>query len=134
MPTFITLDQLEESEVAQATQISEDFFGANLLATYNQAYTSEVSNHVLDIVDLIGATNLRYPGGSVTEELFDMTDIENSIQEGHTESGDEQLVPFSNFIEAAAQLNTDVTLVIPTRGGFTQTAFEALEQGTLHGD
>ncbi|WP_181711316.1 calcium-binding protein, partial [Roseovarius sp. TE539] len=119
-------DQTDENT---GTAVTEDMFGLNALFTV----TSPDEAQLLDRYQDLGTTNLRYPGGSVTEWYFDISDISGGSHEQSTgtfQGNSQTLVPFTEFLEHAASLGTDVTLVVPTISGFTQSAGEALLAGT----
>lgn len=103
--------------------ISEDLFGGNLLAPRGSllgegSYSEAISE--------LGVYGLRYPGGSLTEYMFDITDpnatelIDERTGEAETTIG---LSDFLNYAETAAH---PVTIVVPTR---TQLSDEVDENG-----
>jgi Ca2+-binding RTX toxin-like protein len=103
-------------------------FGLNALTTVEA--TDDVLMH--DRYRELEVTNLRFPGGSVTEWYFDISDAlggshDNSF--GSYQGNERPLTTFTAFIELAAELDASATLVVPTMNGFTQTAGEALAAG-----
>ena len=119
-------DQTDENT---GTAVTDDMFGLNALFTV----TSPDEALLFDRYQDLGTTNLRYPGGSVTEWYFDISDISGGSHERSTgtfQGNTQTLIPFTEFLEHAASLGTDVTLVVPTISGFTQSAGEALLAGT----
>lgn len=63
----------------------------------------------------LGVETLRYPGGAVTERLFDINNPNRVI--GYDDSEDEmaELVPLSEFLAFAGEAGHSVTIVLPTR-------------------
>ena len=120
------IDQTDENT---GTSVTEDMFGLNALFTVTAPDEAQLFDRYQDL----GTTNLRYPGGSVTEWYFDISDISGGSLErssGTFQGNTQTLTPFTDFVDLAASLGTDVTLVIPTMTGFTQSAGEALLAGT----
>lgn len=104
----ITLDQPELS----GAEASDELFGGNVLAT-RSSMTGDGS--YAEAIEDLGVTNLRYPGGSLTEYYFDLEDpdAETAV---HSETGEESdFIPLSDFMEYAEEAGQDVTIVIPTR-------------------
>ena len=87
------------------------------------------ASEALSDLEYLNAGPLRYPGGTVTEKLFDITNSEATIgvedDGGHTD-----IVPLSEFLDFAAAVETSVNIVLPTRDGLNLSAAEALELGT----
>ena len=105
--------------------MTNEMFGLNALTTVNIPDKSMMFDRYHDL----NVTNLRFPGGSVTEWHFDISDISGGSLDKKITSfqGNERtLTPFTNFIEFASDVDTSVTLVVPTINGFTQSAGEAL--------
>jgi serralysin len=110
--------------------INQELFGANLLITSAQP-DSNLSIHYGygAAIQNVGITNLRYPGGTVTEYHFDMTDPES---ERSKLSESQRLIPQNLLLDYAAEAQTSVTFVIPTRVAFGESnnLWNALENGT----
>ncbi|WP_104017137.1 DUF4214 domain-containing protein [Roseovarius nitratireducens] len=120
------IDQTDENT---GTSVTEDMFGLNALFTVTAPDEAQLFDRYQDL----GTTNLRYPGGSVTEWYFDISDVSGGSHErssGTFQGNTQTLTPFTDFVDLAAGLGTDVTLVVPTMTGFTQSAGEALLAGT----
>ncbi len=112
------------------SKITDELFGSNFLITSVQ------NNREITIEDGYGAAikdvgikNLRYPGGTVTEYNFNML---NPEAEESAFGGGRQLIPQRQFLEFAAEANTTVTLVIPTRQAFgpQNDAWTSLQNGS----
>ena len=118
-------DQTDENS---GTTVTEEMFGLNALFTVNEPDETLINARYQEL----GATNLRYPGGSVTEWYFDISDIDGGSHDrttGSFQGNTQTLTPFTRFIELAGDVDTSVTLVVPTINGFTQSAGEALIDG-----
>src|SRR6056297_3407763 len=118
-------DQTDENS---GTTVTEEMFGLNALFTVNEPDKTLINARYQEL----GATNLRYPGGSVTEWYFDISDIDGGSHDrttGSFQGNTQTLTPFTRFIELAGDVDTSVTLVVPTINGFTQSAGEALIDG-----
>jgi hypothetical protein len=68
-----------------------------------------------DAARAIGLTALRYPGGTVTERYFDMTDPDRSSVTDPETGEDVELLALSDFLAGASDLGLGVCLVLPTR-------------------
>ncbi len=87
-------------------------FGGNFLFHRDQLTTQ---GGFQELAQDLGVEHLRYPGGSVTEEYFDITapNKASTLDEKTGETVD--LVPMSEFLEAANASGQSVTIVIPTK-------------------
>lgn len=86
-------------------------FGGNVLATHGSLIDSAYD----DAIEELGVTTLRFPGGSLTEYLFDIR-TPNAIMSFDSRTGEiEELITLSEFMEYAETAGNPVTIVIPTR-------------------
>lgn len=118
-------DQTDENA---GIAVAQNMFGLNALITV------EATNGALmhDRFQELGVTNLRFPGGSVTEWYFDISDVHGGSHDnsfGSYQGNARPLIGLTEFFELAADLDVSATLVVPTMNGFTQTAGEALVAG-----
>ncbi|WP_297537590.1 calcium-binding protein [Roseovarius sp.] len=124
------VDQTDENT---GTVVTPDMFGTNLTITTDIS----LRDKVLDRFTEAKITSLRFPGGSITESHFDISDIAGGSHErtvgSFENSGELDLIAFSDFLDFSASLGTSTTLVIPTAVGFSQSAGEALLAGN-YGD
>lgn len=104
-----TTISFETSETALAT-VSDDMFGGNFLIDRDRIGEGTYDEAIQDL----GLTNLRYPGGSVTEWFFDINDPDKTIGWDPDRQDWRELLPLSEFIADAASMNVGVTIVIPT--------------------
>ncbi|WP_297771335.1 calcium-binding protein [uncultured Roseovarius sp.] len=126
MATFHVHDQTDENF---GTTVTQQMFGLNALNTVTTVEDVLMNERYQDL----GVTNLRFPGGSVTEWYFDISDVDGGSYDksvGSFEGNENTLAPFSDFIESAAILGTSVTLVMPTINGLSQSAGEAMVDDT----
>lgn len=102
--------------------IGLDQFGANYL--FNRVSFAE---HVGpdggfdEVADRLGVSHLRYPGGTIAETQFSLTDPENAHQSVNLVTGQaiantaqHDLTPMTEFLAWADQAGTKVTIVLPS--------------------
>ena len=116
---------LQNDAAVVSKPITSAHFGGNFLI-HQTPEPGELADYIQAVRDL-GVSNLRYPGGTITEALFDMKNPNAAA------AGDENLIGQDQFLTHAASLNATVTLVIPTRTAFATGAWRALQNGT-YGD
>lgn len=114
----------EPRPISQREIITASHFGVNLLITnIPTGSITFTSSSLPAAISALGGTNLRYPGGSVTEHYFSMTNPNNSFGNGN------RLIPQSEFLAYCASVGAEANMVLPTISGFTQTAAQALMAG-----
>lgn len=92
--------------------IDESLFGGNFL--FHRDVISEEGG-LSQIYSDLGVGIIRYPGGSVTEEYFDLSEP-NRTSTYDERTGDlVELVPISRFFDFASENNLHVTIVLPTK-------------------
>ncbi|MEM7720998.1 MAG: calcium-binding protein [Pseudomonadota bacterium] len=111
---------------ADLVPITDLHFGGNLLINYTDF--SDITTEFYDDAAGMGLENVRYPGGAVTEQYFDIGNPSASSVQYHGSTID--LVPLSEFIDYAALTDVSATIVIPTRHGLNKSAEQALLDGT----
>lgn len=90
----------------------EGLFGGNILAPRTEMTGP---NSYADAIEELGITTLRYPGGSLTEYYYDISNPDANIAV-HATTGEETFfVPLSDFMEYAGENGHPVSIVIPTR-------------------
>ncbi len=102
--------------------ITTKLFGANIL--FDRDRVAEHPNSTLrptydDAVRELSIENIRYPGGSITEDLFDIENPNASIQNGQDVMG------LSDFISFLSTNRSSGTIVIPTARYLSVTRDEA---------
>lgn len=68
-----------------------------------------------EAAEALGFTSVRYPGGGVTEDFFDLGDPDKDKVFDPKIDGDRDLVPLSEFLEYANTYDKAVQIVLPTR-------------------
>lgn len=92
--------------------ITEAFFGANILSTRDRL---DADGTYAAKVDDLGVGPLRYPGGSITEYYFDITDPDRATASHHLTGETIDTLPFSDFMQFAEDSGRSVLIVLPTR-------------------
>ncbi|MEL7469764.1 MAG: hypothetical protein AAFN27_15015 [Pseudomonadota bacterium] len=97
-------------------------FGANFL--FNRVSFSEGvgdAGGFDEVAEQLGVTHLRYPGGTMTEDQFSLTDPEATFQATNLTTGApienaarHDLTPMSEFLAYAAEAGAMVTIVLPS--------------------
>ena len=118
--------------------LERGIFGLNFVSRYDWEFAEGAEGHeqteLLALLHSLGPANLRYPGGSISEDVFQdycfctegwdlryITDADGNVI---------HLTPLTDFFQVAALTNSPVSLVLPTRTGFTVSTAEALLNGT----
>lgn len=93
-------------------EATEELFGANFLFNRDGTQkTSEISTAYQEFAKETGLSTLRYPGGTISEVLFD---IANPNAEGAYDQGKKGTIPLTDFLEYAASIGASATIVMPT--------------------
>jgi hypothetical protein len=95
-----------------ATTYSTDHFGANILSTRDRLGEDGTYD---DAIDYLGVGTIRYPGGSLTERYFDITDPDQLMTQHYLTGADQPLLPYSEFMAFAEETGRSVLVVLPTR-------------------
>lgn len=96
-------------------------FGGNLLAP--RAPMTGPGSHA-EAVEALGVTTLRYPGGSLTESFFDLSNPD-AITATDNETGEVvDFMPPSDAMDFAEDTGRAVTIVLPTREQISDTRFD----------
>ncbi|MDV7142309.1 calcium-binding protein [Tropicimonas sp. TH_r6] len=91
--------------------VSENMLGGNFLIDRDRMDDGTYDEAVQDL----GLSNLRYPGGTVTEWFFDINDPDKTTGWDPDRGEYRDLLPLSDFMADAAALGVGVNIVIPTR-------------------
>ena len=103
--------QLSVSSILDQT-VQPTTFGGNFL--FNRDELGQGSGDFNALANELGVDSLRYPGGAITEFMFDLENPDSTV--GYDINGDEQeLVGLSDFFDFAETEGKSVTVVIPTR-------------------
>lgn len=119
----------------QSDMIGLDQFGANYL--FNRVSFAE---HVGpdggfdEVADRLGVSHVRYPGGTIAETQFSLTDPENAHQAVNLVTGQaiantaqHDLTPMTEFLAWADLAGTKVTIVLPSAQYFGDPASARVE-------
>jgi hypothetical protein len=120
---------VDQSRPVNAVTVSKHHFGSNVVTSYDEEF-ADGKSLMSALTKQIGVSELRFPGGAVTEILFDMTSPNDSISYVNS---NETLLPMDAFFREAGSKGMDVTMVLPTRIAFTENAAESMLSGT-YGD
>lgn len=106
------------SVTAVGDPAAASLFGGNILAPRSQM---EGDGSYSELIEDLGASGLRYPGGSLTEEYFDILNPDAETATGNENGQTIDFISISDFMEAATKLGSQVTIVIPTRDQLSTT-------------
>lgn len=94
------------------SNFTQDNFGGNFLFHRD---TLDGDQSYRQLVQDLGVETVRFPGGSVTEEYFDISNP-NSSSGIDPENGEPvNLIPLDDWLTTAGELGISTTVVIPTR-------------------
>jgi hypothetical protein len=96
---------------------SSSLFGGNVLAP-RTSMTGEGS--YAEAAQDLNVTGLRYPGGSLTEEYFDIRNPDSTTATSSQTGETTDFVPISDFMAYAEAEGHAVTIVLPTRHHLTE--------------
>lgn len=92
--------------------IEQSHFGGNFLFNRDEL---EPNGTYENLAADLGVQSFRYPGGSITERLFDITDPDRETAYDDETESYADLVSLSDFMGFADESGHSVTIVIPTR-------------------
>lgn len=104
-----------------ANEFTEEVFGANILSSRDQIGEEGTYD---DKADALGIEHIRYPGGSLTEDYFDLRNPDKEFAIDPDTGKEVELLPYSEFMEYAEENDIDVTVVLPTRYYLSQETDE----------
>lgn len=104
-----------------ANEYTNDIFGANVLSSRDQIGEDGTYD---EKVEALGVEHIRYPGGSLTEDYFDLRDPNKSSAVDPDTGNEVELIPYSDFMAYAEENDIDVTVVLPTRYYLSQETDE----------
>ncbi len=107
--------------------VTKSMFGGNILSTGDRISGGTFD----DKVKLLGVTGLRYPGGSLTEDFFDIRNPDSF--RGTSYNGKvSDLMPLSTFLNYANREGIGVTLVVPTRHALSDGVYGVRDVDTVY--
>ena len=104
-----------------ANEYTSDIFGANVLSSRDKIGEEGTYD---EKVEALGVDHIRYPGGSLTEDYFDLRDPNKSSAIDPDTGNQVDLIPYSDFMAYAEENDIDVTVVLPTRYYLSQETDE----------
>lgn len=94
------------------SRYSEDLFGGNILAPRGELLGE---GSYAEAVEYLGVTGLRFPGGSLTEYSFDLSNPDAETAYDVRSDQEVSMIGLSDFMAYAEDTDQPVTIVIPTR-------------------
>lgn len=98
------------------TPMTQALFGGNFLFTRDRLGEEGTFD---ELSSALGVEHIRYPGGSITERLFDITNPDLSTAYDYQAEAEVEIVPLSEFMTFAEHEGHSVTIVVPTRTFFS---------------
>jgi Ca2+-binding RTX toxin-like protein len=99
------------------TAVLDDHFGLNILS--HRDNVSETGKYA-HTAEAVGATVIRYPGGTVTEAYFDLRNPDAASGTSYFNGDPANLIPLSDFLDYAHDAGKSAIIVIPTYRYFNQ--------------
>jgi len=96
-------------------------FGGNILAP--RASMTGAGSYA-EAVDALGVTTMRYPGGSLTEDYFNLANPDATRVVDPDTGLEETFIPLSEFMAYANESGRPVTIVLPTRDQLSSTQLD----------
>jgi hypothetical protein len=100
---------------------SPDLFGGNILAP--RTPMTGPNSHA-EAVEALGVTTMRYPGGSLTESFFDISNPDARTATDNETGEQVDFMPISDLMAYAGDSGRAVTIVLPTRDQLSTTRFD----------
>jgi serralysin len=110
---------------ANISRITADHFGVNVVTIYDEEFGDNEGN-LSQLVEEMGITTLRFPGGSATEHFFDMNNPNLDVS---PYDPSQTLLPMDAFFQQAGESGLAATIVIPTKQSFQSSAAQAMIEG-----
>ncbi|WP_306114810.1 MULTISPECIES: cellulase family glycosylhydrolase [unclassified Roseovarius] len=101
--------------------IGAEHFGTNYLFHHDRVGADSTFP---EIMDRVGIDLIRYPGGTVTEEFFDLSNPTATLQPSILGRNDRDVTPIQEFLNYAAQSGSKAVIVLPTYRYFDQDTRE----------
>ncbi len=96
---------------ASGSRIGVEHFGTNYLFHHDRV--SEGSSFP-EVKDRVGIDLIRYPGGTVTEEYFDLSDPTANVQASSFGHGSRPVTPIDAFLDYVGNAGAQAVIVLPT--------------------
>lgn len=131
MEVALDLSNLETT----GSVVGERHFGLNFVADYERIGTKGWEKFD-DIVDKMGIRNVRYPGGTAAETVFDYKNP-NATEYIATNGETVKITPLATYLDYCNRAGINPTIIIPTSSLLTETrvdshrAFDAAQTSDL---
>ncbi|MCK0148797.1 type I secretion protein [Marivita sp. S6314] len=118
------------------SQATQGLFGANVLATRS---TLAQGGDYDRVIEDLGVGSFRYPGGSLTERYFDITNPNATVVSDRDTGDMRDFIPLNEAMAYAAEEGLSVTIVIPTHNLLTDSVdangdrFANIDEDALRG-
>ena len=99
------------------SEIGSEHFGTNYLFHHDKV---DVNGTFPQVVDRVGVDLIRYPGGTITEEFFDLANPTASVQSSTFGRADRAVTPIQEFLQFIGQTGSEAVIVLPTYRYFDQ--------------
>lgn len=106
-----------DTNISVGGDIHSGLFGGNFL--FHRDIPGEDGTFT-ETADALGVTGLRYPGGAITEVLFDIENPDATSAYYPGSGAEESICPLSKFMQFAEETDRPVTIVLPTRHYLTE--------------
>ncbi|CUH63582.1 Alpha-L-arabinofuranosidase [Thalassovita gelatinovora] len=124
------------AQTISGQQYNQEIFGANILASRDQLGEDGTYDNA---AAALGVQHVRYPGGSLTEDYFDLSNPDNTSAIDPDTGREVELLPYTEFMTYAEENDIDVTIVLPTRHFLTEETdanghrFANVDEASLRG-
>lgn len=126
------------SETFVGNTVDDELLSVNMRSHHNRTHEG---SDFLQVMEQLNTNSIRFPGGTVTEEHFDITDpnatrVVNAIQLIHPEKIPARtngvpvtrtVTPLSDYLDYVNSIDGDPTIVIPTYRFFDQLTRDVTE-------
>lgn len=122
------------AESISTNSYGDELFGANILSSRDEIGEEGTYD---EKAEALGIEHIRYPGGSLTEDYFNLRDPDKEVAVDPDTGKEVELIPYSDFMAYAEENDIDVTVVLPTRNYLSQhtdengNRFEAIDDQVL---
>ena len=111
--------------------VRQAFFGTNML--FDRDRTGPAGTYD-DALSALSVEHVRYPGGSIAEWYFDITDPDATRVYAEERGEWRDLMPLTDFLTWAGQAGIGASLVLPTGSLMTGTPGDRRPAATAYGD
>lgn len=133
----ISEDYNLETTFYDQTLITETLFGVQGHYNYDREFSPSSPDYqaYIELLTDLGVSDLRFPGGTTTEYMFTQEAFELGLwtRNDAVEQNDgltEYRFFLDDLTQVASQINATISIVLPTRTAFEQSAGQALISGS----